>query len=265
MLFSQASVYSIDKIELNGCNQQSTELLFDQLSDNKKAIEMSNMQLSDQCVASIVHYLSHSSLPIQSLALANNEMQYLGVLALKQWSNSKKKLPEHLDISHNDLRPTALMKFGELLHENKEHPIESLDLSGIDLNQLDEKRFQKLLVALRPLKSIVFKHCQLTQAHMGMVAQLLIESESLSSLDLSYNAIQDAGLQTLTTGLADNTSLERLNLAFTHIGNEGAKTIEQWLTKTDRSLEINLKYNYFSDKYDNLFKKEKIGSSTIII
>ncbi|XP_066927577.1 leucine-rich repeat-containing protein 74B-like [Clytia hemisphaerica] len=179
--------------------------------------------------------------PQEKLEISNKR------LTQKQWVLIFTVLKEadflvDINLSYCNLKLNALISLSVLLQDSVN--IKKLDLSGIDINLVSAKIFNRLEDTY--LVSVCLANCRLDDKDVNSLLTFTKDNAILKNLDLSSNMIE--GKQRILRDLLfENTILETLDLSWNHIRKIGCSSLVLGLIKNNSLLTLNLSFNGISD------------------
>ncbi len=242
-----------DAIILPSCEFASSKYLRDQLRDNHDSINLANHEISDECGASIVGYISKLNVPIIALSMNNNNLSDKTAQALYEWLRSKQTTLQVLNLSYNSFSAEKIALIGQGIQHND--TLRELYFAGNHLGDMEDKQIQDFIKAMSSLYIIDISNNNLLSSHMPYVADMLNNNSNIIHLSLAYNVLFNEGIKLLEPALVKQTTLALLDLTFVKMGNDGAEGLLAVFDELPVHLVIVLRHNYFSgDIYGRLIK-----------
>jgi len=149
---------------------------------------------------------------------------------------------KELNFNFNNIGPNINKILSNLLLENKNNSLNSLDLSH---NNIRNNGVEKLaqLTCLTELTSLKLRHNNIFNNGATIIANKLLKF--LTSIDLSHNMIGSEGVTSLAAAMSE---LKELNIANNRIGPEGATSLAKALKSNINLTNLNIASNRIAPK-----------------
>ncbi|XP_076144405.1 NACHT, LRR and PYD domains-containing protein 12-like isoform X1 [Alosa pseudoharengus] len=242
----QSYISQLNELDMSGCDLQTSEekLLSGLRNPNchLEKLRLVGCKLRGRFLALILQWANSH---LRELDISDCELQDCEGEFLHQPLNQDCKvrlISRGLEHSSCEVVVSVLQSYISQLNE--------LDMSGCDLQTLEEKLLSGLRISNCHLEKLRLAGCKLTEESCKAVASALQSSISLKKLDLSHNDLKESGVQLISLGLSSpHCKLTSLRLNLCHLSKASCEMMASVLQSAPSHLrELDMSDNDLQDE-----------------
>ena len=212
-----------------------------------KTLILTNNSIT-KCAADEIGLALMTNNTLEHLDLSHNKLQSTGIVKIMDSLTKGNKTLKVLDVECNDINDLAAVNIANTLASNTS--LEQLNLSG---NSFKTKGAVKILNALesnRTLKTLCMRECDITYTEQAgeYISHALACNSGLENLLLCKNKLQTQGAIKIMQSLQKNSTLKVINLWNNNITDQAADEVANALANNSCLEELVLQKNQISNE-----------------